>query len=100
MEIGYSINGDVLEVCLKGELDESEAAFVRAELDNMINTLSYRKVELNFKELTFMDSTGVGVILGRYKKLKEKNVKLSIKHQSQHIDKVLKTTGIYSILAK
>ena len=45
-----------------------------------------------------MDSTGVGLILGRYKKLKSKNIPLFINEPSQQIDKVLKVSGLYTII--
>lgn len=98
MEVNYILSGGSLQVNLDGELDESSAGTVRGCLDEMIEKLKFEKMVLNMENLTFMDSTGVGVILGRYKKLKANNQKIFVINQSKHIDKVLKTTGIYSIL--
>ncbi len=45
-----------------------------------------------------MDSTGVGLIMGRYKKLKQNNVSMFINEPNKQIDKVLKVSGLYSII--
>ena len=55
---------------LIGELDHHSAEEVRVKIDDRIERDNIKKVIMDFKEVTFMDSSGIGVVIGRYKKLK------------------------------
>ena len=75
MEITSKLYGDTLCVSLKGELDEHYAIYTR-------------------------NSTGVGVLIGRYKKLKSKNQQIYITNPSTHAEKIFLMSGIYQIMPK
>ena len=51
-------------------------------------------------DLDFMDSTGIGVLIGRYKKLKGTNTPIYIKNTNSHVEKIFKMSGIYEIMPK
>lgn len=100
MQVNARVIQDTLYLSLCGELDEHSAGYVREVLDNqMLNTVC-KQVILDLSELDFMDSTGIGVIIGRYKKMKERNIPIFISNPSTHIDKILKMTAIYEIMPK
>ena len=92
--------GATLYVGLSGELDEGAAALVRSELDEAISIGEIRKVIIEMSELKFMDSTGIGVLLGRYKKLSAAGVPIFIVNPSKTIDKILTLSGVYGIMPK
>jgi len=98
MIVSTKLNKNNLYIYLDGELDQSVAGPLRAQLDRYLEDINAKNVILNLKKLSFMDSTGVGLILGRYKKLKSKNIPLFINEPSQQIDKVLKVSGLYTII--
>lgn len=98
MKVSAKINRDNLYIFLEGEIDQSVAGELRVKLDDYLNSIKVKNVILNMKELTFMDSTGVGLIMGRYKKLKQNNVSMFINEPNKQIDKVLKVSGLYSII--
>lgn len=98
MIVSTKLNKNNLYIYLDGELDQSVAGPLRAQLDRYLDDINAKNVILNLKKLSFMDSTGVGLILGRYKKLKSKNIPLFINEPSQQIDKVLKVSGLYTII--
>jgi len=50
--------------------------------------------------LTFMDSTGIGVLIGRYKKLKNMKIPTYIENPSFSVDKVFSVSGIYNLIPK
>ncbi len=79
---------------LCGELDECSSNAVRMKIDDVLESRDYLSVTFDFENLSFMDSTGIGVIIGRYKKLKPKNV------PSKQVDKILTTSGLYKIMKK
>ena len=103
MEIKYKSFDDTLLAKLSGELDEYTAEYVRMSLDTVLGDLSVTgsaKLILDFENVTFMDSTGIGVLLGRYNKYAKHNIVIEIKNATGHIDRILKMTGIYEIMPK
>lgn len=92
--------GDTLYIGLSGELDESNAQSVRSALDGRIDSQNMKRVVFVLNELRFMDSTGIGVLLGRYKKLTERNVSIFVAAPSKSVDKILRISGIYGIMPK
>ena len=100
MKIIHKTVGTTLYIGLCGELDESAAGQTRAALDKLIEDFSSTKLVLDMSDLNFMDSTGVGVLLGRYKKLKAKGASLLIASPSPTVDKILTLSGIYYIMPK
>ena len=100
MQIRAKTNNDTLYVSLEGELDEHTASYAKNEMDFLFSDNVAKQVILDLKKLDFMDSTGIGVLLGRYKKMKDKNIPIFILNPSSHIDKILNMTAIYQIMPK
>ena len=100
MKVSVKNNKDNLYVYLQGEIDHSVAGELRVKIDEYLAKVKVKNVILNMEQLTFMDSTGVGLILGRYKKLKQQNVGLFIDKPNEQIDKVLRVSGLYGIIPK
>ena len=103
MEIKYSLSDNVLQANLKGELDEYTAEYVRISLDTLLKDMSCvksAKLVLDFSGVTFMDSTGIGVLLGRYNKFSKNDISMFIKNPQNHVDRILHKTGIYNIIPK
>ena len=88
-------------VSLIGELDEHSAKDTRDEIDKIIeNNLSAKFFIFDFSPTTFMDSTGIGMLLGRYKKLKKRGIPSYISNPSFAVNKVLQISGIYDVMPK
>ena len=101
MKIKFSIGPNDPTVTLEGELDEHTSEYVRLTLDTLLGEFFDKKITrvvLDLSKLSFMDSTGVGVLLGRYKKWGGRNMLICIKRPSPHVDRVLKLSGIYQIM--
>ena len=94
------INNGVLRICLTGELDDHSAPTMRKQLDSMIDDRSIKRVVIDMSRLDFMDSTGIGVLLGRYKKLAASGVSAFILSPKNNVDKVLNLSGIYKLMPK
>ncbi len=93
------VNGSLV-ICLNGELDESVADFTRKSIDKAILSERFDKVIFDMKGLSFMDSTGIGVLLGRYKLIKKLGGAAMITGSNKQIDRVLTMSGIYTIMEK
>ena len=90
----------VLVAWLSGELDHHAAEDVRRELDSALGRRRGARVVLDMSRLTFMDSSGIGVVLGRYKKVKEAGGRLTVRGPSEKTDRLLRLAGIYTVIDK
>lgn len=100
MYIGFEKKRDILIVNLSGELDHNSAESVRVKIDNKIDEDNIIKVILNFSGVTFMDSSGIGAVAGRYKKVTNKGGKLCIAEVNKNVDKIFDLAGLYKVIKK
>ena len=102
MEIKYLNKDDGIYAELYGELDEYSAEYVRISLDDQLNTANRnkKKLILDFSNVSFMDSTGIGVLLGRYNKYSKNNINIKIKNPTSYVNRIFEMCGIYQIIPK
>lgn len=100
MNIKSKIYNNTLYVMLIGELDEYSANYTRNVLEDLFNKDDFKQVIIDLSELEFMDSSGIGVLIGRYKKLKLSKIPIYICNPNVHIEKIFKMTGLYEIMPK
>lgn len=100
MQIKSRISSNTLYVLLCGELDEHTADYTKMTLDQLFLKPNFQKIVIDLSELSFMDSTGIGVLIGRYKKMKDRNIPIYICNPSSHAEKIFKMTGLYEIMPK
>lgn len=100
MQVKSRIYDGTMYIMLSGELDDHTANFVRDEIDRLTRSKRVRQVIIDLSELEFMDSTGVGVMIGRYKKLKELGIPVFISNPSPHAERIFTLTGLYDIMPK
>ena len=86
MSVDISVNGEVTTAYLNGEIDHHSAAAIRNAIDNA--------AELNMPSLLVLDSSGIGLVMGRYRNLSRCGAKLHITGTSPQIYKVMKLSGI------
>ncbi len=98
MELDFRVVGNDICVALSGELDEYAARTLKADIDKLIDSHAMRTLTLDMSGVTFVDSTGLGFLLGRYKKLKAKRAELLLKNVSPQVDRVFRTSGIYAFV--
>ncbi len=97
---GY-LRDKILYINLSGEMDEYTAQEARAKCDRLIeDNANAKKVVINLSEVAFMDSTGIGFLIGRYKKASRLAVPLYIENPNFAADKILNLSGIYSLIPK
>jgi stage II sporulation protein AA (anti-sigma F factor antagonist) len=84
---------------LDGELDMHTASTLRQAIDSEIDKRGIRTVILNLQGVQFVDSSGLGVILGRYKKLLPFGGKLKISNVPPHIYKIMELSGLPKIIS-
>ena len=101
MDIKYRKSRDALTVFVDGELDEYSASHAKDILDRLLlDNINTSKVIFDLSGLSFMDSTGIGLLIGRYKKLRQFNVQSYISGASVSTEKVIELAGLYKIMPK
>lgn len=101
MEIKFRKTQSSLNVYVYGELDEYTASSAKVLLDKVLSdNYNTPKVIFDLSGLSFMDSTGIGLLIGRYKKLKSMNIPSYISGASLSTEKVIELAGLYSIMPK
>lgn len=98
MEMRIEEIGTTLVVKLSGEIDQSCAGEIRREIDRELERRHIRNLILDFAGVTFMDSSGIGMILGRYKQIKARDGKMMMIRMQPQVDRVLELSGLKKII--
>ncbi len=98
MSLKMDVNEDKLTVFLVGEIDHHSATKIREEVDLKITQLRPKSLELNFTNVSFMDSSGIGLIIGRYKLASSLGCTTFISGASAYLKRVMRLAGIDLIL--
>ncbi|MCQ6273813.1 anti-sigma F factor antagonist [Bacillus sp. V3B] len=98
LNIEMEVKQDVLCVRLSGELDHHLADELRKQTVNAIENYNIRHIILNLEQLSFMDSSGLGVILGRYKQIKQLNGEMVVCAISPPIQRLFDMSGLFKII--
>lgn len=80
------------------ELDHHIANEVRDEIDDILISKSIKNIIFNFKNINFMDSSGIGVIIGRYKKISSEGGKVKVVNANDRIKKIFNLSGMNKII--
>ena len=79
---------------LIGEIDHHNAKELRDAIDNAVMTGQVRELDLDFREVSFMDSSGIGLVMGRYKLMQELGGSLHLINIAGHLKKVMMLAGL------
>lgn len=90
----------ILVVRLAGELDHHTAEHVRTRIEQEMSTGLYTDLVLNLAQLTFMDSSGLGVILGRVRRISQQGGKMVLCSVHPSITRLLELSGLFKILER
>lgn len=98
MEVEKEVKNKVLFVRLSGELDLKEADRLRREVDEVIENYPVKDIVFNLKNVLFIDSSGLGVILGRFKKVRTVGGRVYLAATNEKIKKILELSGFFRIM--
>ena len=101
MQVNANYAGKTLYITLQGELDEHSAINARRRIDALIDEHTQsEKAVLDLADVTFMDSTGIGFLIGRYKKLRRFGIPVYITNPTTAADKILSISGVYTLIPR
>ncbi len=98
MEVETELHGNCLLVRVQGELDHHWAGSLRETVDQALDQGESQNLVMNLEGLSFMDSSGIGVILGRYKRITGREGRMAICLVSPAVEKVLQISGVPRII--
>ena len=99
MQVNFFMKGTDCPVTkVSGELDHHLAKTIRTETDKRIMHGNVKNLVLDFTDLHFMDSSGVGLVIGRYKLVKSLGGSISIVSSDNCVNKILTMSGIPQIV--
>ena len=96
----YEKKKNTLTVRLTGELDHSVAAGIRAEVDELILDPRIRRLVFDLSDLEFMDSSGIGLIIGRYKLMARRGGRVAVKNADRRMDRIFQMAGLYELVER
>ena len=100
MEISAMRKGARTIVSLSGELDHHSAARVRGQLDLILRDVTVRELVLDMRDVTFMDSAGLGVVLGRYRTLSARGGRMIVSGMRSSVDRIFRMSGLYALVER
>lgn len=94
MPITTIFEDGTLTALLSGDIDHHSATVMRQTIDRAIESSLPQKLVIDFKEISFMDSSGIGLIMGRYKLMKSINGDTEVINASPYLKKIMKLAGL------
>lgn len=94
MSVKIETKGEVVTAYLSGELDHHTAKEMRESIDTAVEINMPTLLIIDFSDVTFMDSSGIGLVMGRYRLLAKTGAELHISGAGEQIYKVMKLAGI------
>ena len=98
MNITTFLKRGVLIVRVEGELDMHGADKFRQVIDNALETSGVKHILFNLDAVKFIDSSGLGVILGRYKKINAAGGKVLVAHIQPQVMQIFELSGLSKII--
>ncbi len=98
MQMSYIGAQRTLTVAIEGEIDHHSAAVYRKNIDDEFIKTKAKNIIFDFSKLNFMDSSGIGLIMGRYKLIAPLGGRVFLVGVSPQLDRLISISGIYKIV--
>ena len=90
--------GTVLQIALRGEIDHHSAVAIRSGMDSLLYKIRPRRLYLDLSGVDFMDSSGLGLIMGRYALMKEIGGDVVVCEPCAGVERVMKLAGLEKLV--
>ena len=100
MAVAYTTHNRMLTVALSGDIDHHRVKGLVQDLEREIDEVLPRQLIVDCAGITFMDSSGIGVVLGRYRRMSESGGKLRMGGMSIYAEKILRMAGVLALLER
>jgi len=100
MFVNYEMSEKVLEVFFEEEIDHHSCLKFAILIDDSMKKFMPKKVVFNFENVSFMDSSGIGMLIGRYRKIIRNGGKAEIVHLKPELRRIFEMSGILKIMTE
>ncbi|MCX7843684.1 MAG: anti-sigma F factor antagonist [Clostridia bacterium] len=98
LQIKFTSKGNTLIAGVVGELDHHSADYIRQKLDAELVKASNKNIIFDLSKMSFMDSSGIGIIMGRYKNIQKLGGKASLVGLSDQSRRIFEMSGLLKIV--
>lgn len=98
MDVKLSKRGTTLIIRIMEDMDHHSAQYLRQKIDSELVKSTVKNIIFDFSNVNFMDSSGIGVIVGRYKNVQKLNGKAAIINANPKIMQIFEMSGILKII--
>lgn len=100
MDNNMYVKRGILVISVDEEIDHHSAEKIRVRADSMMDTIGIGNVVFDFSRTKFMDSSGIGLIMGRFRKARMAGGRICVINLSPMIDRMIAMSGIYKMIDK
>lgn len=98
MKVDFVKKGVMLTVQLQGEVDHHAAAEIRTKVDAYIMGSNVKYLVMDFSQVSFMDSSGIGMVMGRYQNMKRLGGEICMIGVNPGVKRILDMSGLAGII--
>ena len=98
MECHYELKEGCLTISMPKELDHHSAEQLRMEADLLIDSYRVRNLVFDFSGTEFMDSSGIGVLIGRCRNMSYCGGSVKAQHMNDRIQKIFRISGLHKLM--
>ena len=96
--INHVYKNNELKISFKGEIDSSNVSKIKERINKLRRNYNPNKIYFNFEDVGFIDSAGIGLILGRYNEYRSEHISLVLVGVNKHIKKLFIISGINQLM--
>ncbi len=97
IEVKIARDADTATAFITGDIDHHTARDVREQIDAYVQEIRPSLLNLDFSQVQFMDSSGVGLIMGRYRIMQTLNGSVSVVNVPAHLKRLIKMSGLLAL---
>ncbi len=94
MGVKVSFSGSIMIAAIEGDIDHHTAKDIREGIDCLVNEKNPSVLKLDFSGVSIMDSSGIGLIMGRYKVVNSYGGKLKVINVPKRLERIIKLSGL------
>lgn len=99
MSVKSRFERGVLIISLQGELDHHGVEQIRDEIESQLEQGQYQGLVMSFRSIDFMDSSGLGLILGRFRSVSQHGGKMVLCEVNASLRRLFEMSGLLKVLA-
>lgn len=94
----FEVEGNTMIIHLKEDLDHHNAVYIREIADGYVEKYPITRIIFDFSGVEFMDSSGIGVIMGRYKQMSYVGGTVYVHGIGKNVDRIFQMSGLYKLV--